>query len=122
MLYEIESCTAPPPSNLLDMGPRDISSRSIYRSEALTVLCLFFVYLFPLESNCTVFKNCVILYGSVSYNQFLVDAIRFHINSIAYCVVMRDLPRAFLQSTTEKGLNYMYLSNTAWPRVAIVVQ
>ena len=81
-----------------------------------------FCLLVPIGIKLYRFKNCVILYGSVSYNQFLVDAIRFHINSIAYCVVMRDLPRAFLQSTTEKGLNYMYLSNTAWPRVAIVVQ
>ena len=47
-----------------DLGPRDTGSVPIHRSEALTDLCLFFIYLSILDLNFTVCKD---FFGSIRF-------------------------------------------------------
>ena len=96
MNCEIDSRMALPPPNLSDMGPRDTGCRPIHQSEALTLLCLLVRLLVTLESNYTVCKDLSDYLRSLFLIiKFAVGSSHFHIKLIAYCVVMRDLPRVF---------------------------
>ena len=75
------------------MGRRDTGYIHIHQSEALTVLWLFIFYLSLLDSKCTVCKYFSDSIQSLFLiTKFEVDSSHFHINLIAYCVVMRDSP------------------------------
>ena len=79
------------------MGPRETGCSPIRRSEILTLLCFMLVCLSLLDSNCTICKNFSDSIRSLFLIiKFAVDASCFHINPIAYCVVIRDLPSILL--------------------------
>ena len=91
MVREIDSHMPPPLPNMLDLGPKNTGYIPIYRSETLTVSYLFVRLLVLLDSNCTILKDFSDSIRSLFLIiKFAVDACHFHINLIAYSVVMHD--------------------------------
>ena len=93
MLCEIDSLTAFPPQIFQILGSLGEMDHHIKQIRASTVFYLYVFYLYPLESNCTVYKDfCGYIWSLFNIIQFLLDASHFHIYQITNCVVMRDLP------------------------------
>ena len=80
-----------------DLGARDTSFRPIHRGEALTVLFLFISLLVSVGHELYHLYRLTWLYMVLVFIVYFAgDTIHFHINLIAYCVVMCDSPSVFL--------------------------